>query len=414
MRGIVSKQTTLIASSHRDYAIAEKIAMGDGREGIESVRAAAKKAAGRFIEADMAAASADAGAVISAVLFGALAGSRALPISRDVFEETIKSGGRAVDTNLRGFAKGFELASSSPTSDIVPVQNDTTQTSAPAPAPAVMPLIGRMAAELPPETHRVVREGLKRCVDYQDVEYANDYLDRLRELSTIDKAEGARENFRLTNLVAKHLALWMTYEDSIRVADLKTRSARFERFRDDVQAEDRQIVIVHEYMHPRVEEICDILPARIAKGILKGTKRRAIVKAMLGDGKRVPTTKLRGFFQLWALSNLRFMRRASFRYKLEQTRIEQWLGWIKDYVVQDYNFACEIAAMQRLLKGYGDTHARGLANYNRIMARIEEVSREAQPAMTLNALRDAALKDEGGAALEKQLAELGPKMQAAE
>lgn len=411
MRGFVSERTTLIASSHRDYAIAEKIGMSDARQGVESVRTAAQKAAGRFIEADMAAAAADVGAVISAVLFGALAGSGALPISREVFEETIKSGGRAVDANIRGFARGFELASKQAPAE-THQQNPAIENT--GPAPAVAPLLERMRNELPPEAHHVAREGLKRCVDYQDVDYATQYLDHLRDIAAIDKAHGAGENFRLTKLVAKHLALWMTYEDAIRVADLKTRASRFRRFREDVKAEDGQIVIVHEYLHPRVEEVCDILPAGVAKGILKGGIRRKVLKSVLGDGKRVPTTKLRGFLQLWALSKLRFMRPRSFRFALEQTRIRQWADWITDCALRDYNVACEIAVMQRLLKGYGDTHERGLGNYNRIMARIEEIAQQSNPAATLSALRAAALKDESGTALDAALNGLHSQIQAAE
>lgn len=415
MRGFVSERTTIIASSHRDYAIAEKIGMGDARQNGGVIREAVKKAAGRYIEADMAAAAEASGAVISAVMFGALAGSGALPVSRQVFEDTIKSGGRAVDANLRGFAKGFELASTSLQAVAVDTPSERSVSKpAPAPAPAVAPLLERMRDGLPPEIHDTVREGLKRCVDYQDVAYANDYIERLKQITDLDKAHGRGRYYRLSQLAAKHLALWMTYEDVIRVADLKTRASRFDRFRHDVNAEEGQIIAVHEYLHPRVEEVCDILPSSVAPDVLKGTIRRTLLTALLGGGRRVPTTKLRGFLQLWALSKLRFMRRGSFRFAIEQTRIRQWSGWIRQYAPQRYDFACEIAAMQRLIKGYGDTHERGLANYNRIMARIEEIERLPNPAATLAALRDAALKDEDGAALDAALAQLRPGIEAAE
>ena len=412
MRGFVSKRTTLIASSHRDYAIAEKIGLDDARQSVDQVREGARTAAGRFIEADMAAAAEESGAVISAVLFGALGGSEALPISREIFEDTIKAGGRAVDANLRGFARGFELASgASATEEITSpgAENMNRQ-----PVHTVAQLLDRVRADLPPESHAMTIEGLKRCVDFQDLKYGHLYLDRLAAVATIDTAHGGGQNFRLTNIAAKHLALFMSYEDAIRVADLKTRKSRFVRFRDDVRAEPGQIVVVREYLHPRVGEICDILPAGFAKGILKGKTRKGILNAILGGGKRVPTTKLRGFLQLWLLSKLRFIRRGSFRYGIEETRIQQWLDWLKEYAPQDYEFACEIAAMQRLLKGYGDTHERGLGNYNRIMTRIEEISCNPNPAATLCSLRDAALKDEEGAALEDALDQLRPSQQAAE
>ena len=408
-RGFVSDRTTLIASSHRDYAIAEKIGMGDARQHTDNVREAAKKAAGRFIEADMARAAAQSSAVISAVMFGALAGSRALPVSREVFENVIKSAGRAVEANLCGFGRGYELASTAP----APSAKVTQTEQIADPSPAAEKLLQKMERDLPPEVHTTARSGLARCVDYQDANYAEHYLDLLKGINAADKATGPGQNFRLTNLAAKRLALWMTYEDAIRVADLKTRVSRFDRVREDIHAEDGQIFNVYEYMHPRVEEVCDILPAGMARGILKGKRRQSLLKALLGGGKRMPTTKLRGFIPLWMLSKLRFLRRHSFRFQLEQIRIRQWIGWITQYAAQDYEFACEVASMQRLLKGYGDTHVRGLANYNRIMARIEDISLQPNPAQTLADLHHAALKDEHGNALAAAFEQLSSLPQAA-
>ncbi len=410
-RGFVSDRTTLIASSHRDYAIAEKIAMGDGRQSTEAVRASAKKVARRFIEADMATAAADAGAVISAVLFGALAGAGALPISREIFEDTIKADGRAVEANLRGFGKGFELAATSAPHKTFSEREENNKTG---PSPAVRPLLERMRKELPPELHSVVVKGLDRCVDYQSIRHAELYLDRLNEVVAADRASGAGKNYRLSLIAARHLALWMTYEDSIRVADLKTRASRFHRFRKDVNAEEGQIIVVHEFLHPRVEEVCDILPAGLARSILKGRLRRRLLMLLLGEGKRVPTTKLRGFLQLWVLSKLRFMRPRSFRFAIEDARIRQWLNWVIGYASVDYDTACEIAAMQRLLKGYGETFERGLANFNTILARVDQIARQPNGAATLAALREAALADEHGVALEKALNEMQPSLQAAE
>lgn len=411
LRGFVSERTTLIASSHRDYAIAEKIGLGDARRNIDNVRAAARKAAGRYIEADMAAAAAEAGAVISAVMFGALAGSRALPIPRDIFETTISEGGRAVEANLRGFALGFDLAARGALRT-VPAEAAPEQHSGANPSPAVAPLLKRLGAELPAEVRAVAFEGLKRCVDFQDVGYGGEYLDRLREVAALDRETSPDSKFKLTGLVAKHLALWMTYEDMIRVADLKTRRVRFERFRSDVKAEDGQIVQVREYLHPRVEEICDILPPGMARAILDGGLRRSLLERVLGAGRRVHTTGLRGFLQLWMLSRLKFMRRHSFRHETESARIRSWLDAVSTYARRDYAFACETAALQRLLKGYGDTHARGLSNFTRIMERLGDAMKADAPARTLAGLCEAALADEHGAALDAALAALAQPLRA--
>ena len=90
-RGIVTPdKTTLIASDHRVYAIGEKEQMGDGRFDSDGVKDAIAKAAKTLILFDMDEAVTQSSSVISSVLFGALAGSGALPFERSSFEETIR------------------------------------------------------------------------------------------------------------------------------------------------------------------------------------------------------------------------------------------------------------------------------------------------------------------------------------
>jgi indolepyruvate ferredoxin oxidoreductase beta subunit len=67
-RGLVTDRTTLIASSHRIYAIDEKSRMGDGRADPTQVRALAREHSKRFIEFDMQAVAEAHGSVISAVM----------------------------------------------------------------------------------------------------------------------------------------------------------------------------------------------------------------------------------------------------------------------------------------------------------------------------------------------------------
>jgi indolepyruvate ferredoxin oxidoreductase beta subunit len=100
-RGLVTpERTTLIASTHRVYSITEKTALGDGRVDAAALLAHARRAARRFVRFDMAEAAEQAGSVISAVLFGALAGTGVLPFSRARFEATIARGGVGVQPSL--------------------------------------------------------------------------------------------------------------------------------------------------------------------------------------------------------------------------------------------------------------------------------------------------------------------------
>lgn len=403
-RSFLSKETTLIASTHRVYAIGEKISMSDGRRDADVVRRDVDAAVGRAIWFDMDKAAEDSGAVISAVMFGALAGSGATPIAREIFEEEIRAGGRAVERNLKGFAAGFDAARA--TAPERQAAAEPAPAKAATPPPAVAPLVARLEA-LPASVRPTALEGLKRAVDFQDVKYGARYLERLENFIAVDrKAGGEAKGFALSKAVAKYLALAMAYDDVIRVADLKTRASRFKRFREEVRADDGQIVCVFEYMHPRLEEACDLLPSAIARALLGSNAVRKAFDALLGKGRRVATTNVSGFLMLHFLSSLKGLRRAGYRYAQEQARIEDWLALIAREVAHDYALGVEIAALQRLIKGYSDTHARGLGNFRAILSALDAAKSTPTPASAIARLRDAALKDEEGAALRAELAKL--------
>ncbi|MCF6275342.1 MAG: indolepyruvate oxidoreductase subunit beta family protein, partial [Robiginitomaculum sp.] len=385
MRGFVSAGTTLIASDHRDYAITEKQEMGDGRRELSKVRSLSEKTAANYICFDMDKAAREAGSVISSVLFGALAGSDALPFECEVFEKTITESGRAVAANLRGFALGYENAQSKTKAQATPKPNKPG-----TPSPSVAPLLTRMKKDFPPHAHYMITEGLKKLVDYQDPAYAGLYLDRLGEFADMDSA---KKDWRLTKDMARYLALAMSYEDTVRVADLKIRAARFERFRDEVKAADGQIVNVSEYMHPRLQEICDVLPAPIGRALLK----MQFLNMFFKKGRRITTTNLTGFLLLSCVAKLKFMRRKSLRYALETARIEAWSVDVKTAAAHNYGLACELAGLQRLVKGYGDTHERGLGNVAKIMKAYPDFNMHEKAAGKLRTLKEAALKDEEGA-----------------
>jgi indolepyruvate ferredoxin oxidoreductase beta subunit len=417
LRGFVSEQTTLIASTHRILAIAEKIAPGDARRDAEEVLAEAEARAGRAVFADMQAAAERTGSVISAPLFGALAASGALSISRSAFEETIRASRVAVESNLAGFAEGFAAVaavgecntpahareSGHPEKDWVPACAGTNGKRSSQEDKAVRRLMTRLHTDFPAEAGAVLREGVSRLIDYQHTNYAALYLDRVKPIAALDRAD---RNWRLTRETARYLALRMTYEDSIRVAQLKTRRSRFERVRGDVRAAPDQIVSVAEYLHPRLEEFCDILPAPLGRFILRNGAARRLFGVFFRGGRRIRTTSLRGFLPLYALAALRPLRPISLRAAVEKERIEAWLGLIARHASANYDLGSEVAGLARLLKGYGETHERSLRKYDLIVSRLDDIAGASDPAQVLRNLKEAALADEEGKALDTALARL--------
>ncbi|MDZ7603315.1 MAG: indolepyruvate oxidoreductase subunit beta family protein, partial [Hoeflea sp.] len=234
MRGFVTPdRTTLIASSHRALAVSEKMVPGDGIADSQEVIAAAEIAARRFIAFDMEKMAIDAGSMISASLFGALAGSGALPFDRSSFEAAIKASGRGVEASLRAFAAGFEAAANG---TVETPRSGRIKTVAGAPS-GPKPLVDRWnalaarATALPDPVPDMALTGLRAVVDFQDLDYGRDYLDRVEKvLAEDDPAKG----HELTLEAAKYIAKAMAYDDVFRVADLKTRGSRFARVRGEI------------------------------------------------------------------------------------------------------------------------------------------------------------------------------------
>lgn len=416
-RGLVTPdRTTLVASTHRVYSIAEKIAMGDGRADSDNLLSHAGRAAKRFVRFDMAQAADATGSLISAVLFGALAGTGVLPFSRSEFEATIQRGGVGVKTSLAAFAAGFSRATAQEAPVAVVEAEPSPDATGAAPQsrdPEVRRLLERISSEFPAQARAVLLEGVRRLVDYQDPAYAGLYLDRLGPFRDASGADGEL----LLAETARHLALWMSYEDTIRVAELKTRSSRFERVNTEVRVQKDQLVSINEFMHPRLQEICETLPAGMGRWLAGSGLPRRLVERLGVKGRVVTTSSLRGFMLLYTLSGMKRWRRATLRYQLEDARIREWLARVASGARLNPLLAAEIAQCQRLVKGYGDTHERGLANFNTLMAAVDRAAGRIAPA-AVRELRDAALADEHGdklrAALLKQgLAEAAPTRAAA-
>ena len=208
---------------------------------------------------------------------------------------------------------------------------------------------------------------MRRLTDYQDAAYAQFYRDRLDRL---------RLDGELLTETARHLALWMSYEDTIRVADLKTRASRFARVRAEVRVKPDQILRITEFMHPRVQEIADTLPAPIGRWLLRSGAPRRMVERLTARGRHVETTAIGGFLLLRSIAALRRFRRRTLRFVEEQERIEAWLGRVGALAASDPALALEVARCQRLVKGYGDTHARGWTNFQRLMQEVDRLAGE--------------------------------------
>ncbi|NMM26931.1 MAG: indolepyruvate oxidoreductase subunit beta family protein [Glaciimonas sp.] len=400
-RGLVTPdRTTLITSTHRVYSMIEKMSMGDGRVDPDNFVEAGKVAARRFVRTDFAQLAEQNGSVISAALFGALAGTGTLPFSRDNFEAAIRRGGVGVDPSLKAFAAGYVRADAHNTSAMATAIEAATRAEI-DPGPALAALAERVALEFPKLVQPVLRASLIRLADFQDPDYAAEYLERLQPILAIDQRYGDG-GFRLLGETARHLALWMSYEDAIRVADLKIRRSRFARVANEVRQSEGQLLEIDEFMHPRVEEVADILPSGLGRWLLGSSTARRLI----GGSRVVRTTSIRGFLQLQAVASLRRWRRNSLRFQAEHRRIADWFKAIEASAPENYELAVAIAECQRLVKGYGDTHVRGNASFDAIFGALPRLRVAGNPAQTLRRLLDTALADDSGKQLRLALQDI--------
>lgn len=397
-RGLVTpERTTFIASSHRVFSMTERTAMGDGRVSSEKLLDGSRAAAKHFISADFAKLADVATSLITPALYGALAASGRLPFTRAQFEATIERGGVGVKSSLKAFAAGFDAALLSQTTDAP----SPTVVAIPSVGPRLTALVQRIQVQFPVDVHATLVAGILRLADYQDVEYAAYYVDRLTPLVASLPTDSALAA-NLLDDTARHLALWMSYEDTIRVADLKTRRSRFKRVSDEVRLGQTQHLRINEFLHPRIEEIADMLPVALGRWLLATQWMRTCVDFAVRKGRVVQTSSIRGFLLLYIIATLRRWRRKSLRFTVEKRRIDDWLGAIERLAQeQQLALALEVARLQQLVKGYGDTHTHGWRNFQRVMLILPQIQTLPMGAEQLRALRRAALADDKGQSLER-------------
>ena len=392
----------MVASIHRSHSIAEKIAMGDGRLDSEKLIDGIVGNAREAALFDMDAVAKGAGAMINAVMLGALAGlgtpagaGRGLR-GRDPRR---RPGGRSQPARLccgaRRDPAGCGGAGATRPARLVP------------PPWRPSPISKRRRHAFAGAADIVV-EGLRRLAAYQDVGYARLYLDRLQAVAEADAR--AQADGRLLRETARHLAVRMSYEDVIRVAQAKIAPERIARVIAQMGGKPGEPVAIIEFLKPGIEEICQILPPRLATAILRLAERRGWT-GRFHWGMEIKTTSISGYLRFLMLAKLRRFRPGSYRYREEQTAIEAWLGLIAAASAKSAALALEIAQCARLIKGYGDTWKRGAANYARIEAQVIRPVLAGRIAVArgidaVTSARTAALLDPDGESLARCLADI--------
>ena len=408
IRGFVTAdKTTLITSSHRILAVSEKVVPGNGEQDSTAVLSRLGSAAQKLVAFNMEDIATDNDSVISSSLFGALAGSGALPFPKSSYEDTIRNGGKGITASLASFNASFDHAQSPP----------SAENTAEAPTPQAKPtktftargpksklaawnlLLSRIEV-LPEPTREMARAGLRKTVEFQDLKYGEEYLNHLEIILASDTE---KENWQLTKTAAKYIANAMCYDDTIRVAHIKTQKSRFQRVENEIQLKTGNQLYLTEYLHPRMEEISGTLPTRLGKWIEARPNLFNWLDRRINKGRRIKTRSVRGFLTLWLISSLKPWRRSFLRHQIETEHLHTWRDLALKTVHSDYRLAIEILKCRRLIKGYSDTHTRSNSKFDRVLSSLPLLKGREDAADWLRRLREASLLDEKGEAMEGAL-----------
>ncbi len=372
-RGFVAPdRTTLIASTGRAFTIGEKMAMADGRQDDTPIRKAVAELTRHHLLVDIGSIAERAGVQPNAVLLGLLAASGACPYGEDAFRAAIEREGVAVAANLAGFEAGLAAHAGTPADA--------------APAVTTKVALDHSVTRLPAPVQETASLGVARLLDYQNARYAEKYLARLQRIVGLDSAA---HGYALARETARHLALWMAYEDLMRVAQLKLKPERWARLRAEAGAGAGDVLTVHEFFKPGLQEWSALLPAFLGRAVLFVAARTGWKMQM---EIHLNSTGIFGTLALRSIAALRRVRPIGLRYKQEQAGIDRWLDAVAAAAPSDYALATEIAATASVNKGYGETHERGAGNLARLLEAVPRLPADGA-ATTLRDLRAAALAD---------------------
>ena len=401
-----AKRTLVIASSARSLTTAERMPLGDGRVEADTLLQLLREHSREHHVLDLNALAREAGTVVSAVMLGAFAASGLLPFAREHYEHVVARGGRGAEASRRGFDLAFaRVASARAHGSYVErvVATPAAHAASPPPLPA------DVAAAFPPAVQPMLGLGHARVREYQDDAYAALSVTRLQRVLQAERASDpvAAGNWATTREAARWLALWMAFDDIVRVASLKLTAERWARVRREARAGDDDVLKVYDHFKPGVPEFAGLLPPRLARSLLSwDAARRARGDEPWAVPLQLGTHTVFGTVLLKLLAAQRWLRRRGQRYADEQALIERWLDAVVRHSATDWRLGHEIVLCGRLIKGYGGTHERGRTNLLHILDQLAEralFASHAQRAQAIAQARGAALADEAGSALDATL-----------
>src|ERR1700736_232685 len=250
---------------------------------------------------------------------------------------------------------------------------------------------------LPDGAAPVVSEGIHRLMDYQGSSYAQLYVDRLGRFIGRRDVDGA-----MFGEIARLMAMRMSYEDPIRIAQLKL--AEYE-----MAAGDPRVLATDDICKFRLDELIGALPAIVAEPALDVLEKLGWTHKPVSI--RFSAKSRFGIRRLKIEAALRRWRLFSVRYARERLWVERWLHMISRSLARQPKAAPAIVQTATMVQGYGDAYRQGLADWHAIIDGLAKPALDgvlplADLAGAIAEARAAALPDPRQAALKRTIAEI--------
>ncbi len=175
---------------------------------------------------------------------------------------------------------------------------------------------------------------------------AHKYLDMLLPFINKDEQQPNR-GYELSSHMVRYLAIAMTYDDLIFVADQKTRTERFTEMYNQVGAKQNDLVHTLDYLHPSFDEVTGFLPVKLGKRLERSEKVKNFFEKYLNKDRRMHSTNFFGFIMLYIFGGMKSWRLKTLRHHIEMNNVAYWMNNIEQVVDKNYNLAVQIAKTYR-------------------------------------------------------------------
>jgi hypothetical protein len=241
----------------------------------------------------------------------------------------------------------------------------------------------------------IVSDGIHLLIDYQGPSYAKLYADRLKRFVGRREVDDA-----MLGEIARLMALRMSYEDPIRIAQLKL---------GEMETGEWRVAATGDVRKFRMDELVGALPAAVADPVLDVCARVGWTHRPVSIS--YSTASRLGIRRLKIEAALRRWRLFSVRYAEERAWVERWLHMIGRSLIKQPQAASAMVQTATMIAGYGDVYRQGLADWHAIIDGLAKPTFDgvlplADLAGAVTEARAAAMPDPRQVALKRVIAEI--------